>query len=194
MRHDDLSPRGALTTTGLAKLLNWERGVVVKGGQQGIEFVETGNLAENMTGFPTYGESLKVPSHMFAHVHQTMHSLIFHQQFGMATDHGAHFTQGRQGGGVTTGEGIGQVTEQPRTTETTTTNLDAGTTRLPDHGHCVAGLPDVTVSNDGDIDGLDKLANGIPVGVPSVGLGDSASVQTHRSGAGIDRSPLNQCR
>lgn len=59
VRHDDLSPRGALTTTGLAKLAQLGKGRRGQGGQQGIEFVETGNLAENMTGFPTYGNPLR---------------------------------------------------------------------------------------------------------------------------------------
>lgn len=95
VRHDDFSPGGALTAPGLTKFLNWEGGIVVKGGQQGVKFLETGNLAEGMTDFPTYREPLKVPGHMLAHVYQTMHSLILHQKLGMTANHGAHLTQAR---------------------------------------------------------------------------------------------------
>ena len=73
-----------------------------------------------------------------------------------------------------------------RPAQATASDLDASASGLLDHRHGISGLPDVAVSDDRDVDGLDEVADGLPVGVPGIGLGDGASVQAHRSRPGVD--------
>jgi hypothetical protein len=107
----------------------------------------------------------------------------------MAPQHLHDLTEVRQGLRLTTGEGIGQVSEEPRPAEAATSDHHPVCTGLADHAECVSGLPDVAIAQDWDIDVLLQLADRVPVGLPGVRLLCGPAVQCNGGAAGFLGDP-----
>ncbi len=107
----------------------------------------------------------------------------------MSAHHGGHLPQGRQRPALPSGEGVRKIPEQPGTAKATPTHHHTGTTGLLHHGQSVRRLPDVTVAQHRDVDGLDQGGDRRPVGFARVGLAHRPCVERDGGTAGVLRDP-----
>ena len=97
---------------------------------------------------------------------------------GMVADGPGHDTERRRGADGTAGERVGQLAEEPRSTEAAPADDHAVAAGVPDHRQGVLGPPDVAVAEHGDRRHRRlQLGDGVPVGVTGVELLGGAGVE-----------------
>ena len=109
------------------------------------------------------------------------------QQLGVPAHRRRDHRQIRTGALGASGEGGGQVGEQPRPAQAAAPDDDAGAAGLAHHPQRVVGLPDVAVAEHRDVEQLDQLGDRRPVGRAAVEVGRRASVQRDVGDAGVLR-------
>src|SRR5215475_4005073 len=90
-------------------------------------------------------------------------SVPISEQLGVAQHDARHLTQGGHDTLRPSSEGCREIREQPRPAETAATHDDPVDTGTGDHAKSVVGLPDVTVAEHWDDEGLLETGDRGPV-------------------------------
>ena len=98
-------------------------------------------------------------------------------------DHGlAHLAEVWRISRLPSGEHVGEVTEEPGTTQAPSTDHDAVATGRTHHPNGVIGCPDVTIPENRDrLDRFPEAGDGGPIRFARIELTRGAGVQSHRS-------------
>src|SRR4029453_2704929 len=113
----------------------------------------------------------------------------------MAAQHLRYLTKVRKGQGLTPGQAISEIAEEPRPAKTATSDDHAVNPGLPDHVQSVGGLPDVAVAQYGDRDVLPQLPDCIPVRPPGGRLLRGSTMECDGRAAGFlgDPASIQEC-